>query len=122
MTVSEISMVVPAESRFVSTLRVTAASLAAELDFSIDEVEELQMGANELVVLLSELAQDHNVDTLSLTYLVGEDSIELRGNVAAETGDVSLLDDISRQILDAVVDEYSFTGNTAQLIKRRVAR
>ena len=115
-------MVVPAESRFVSTLRVTAASLAAELDFSIDEVEELQMGANELVVLLSELAQDHNVDTLSLTYLVGEDSIELRGNVAAETGDVSLLDDISRQILDAVVDEYSFTGNTAQLIKRRVAR
>ena len=37
----EIQVVIPAESRFVALTRVAAASLAADLDFTVDEIEDL---------------------------------------------------------------------------------
>ena len=120
MPASELTLVMPAESRFVSTARVTAASLAAELDFSIDEIEELRMGANELVVILSELANDNGITTLELRYVVGDGVIEIHGRVPA-VGDIdgAEADVLACQILDAVVDSYSFEGPAAHIVKRR---
>lgn len=119
MPASELTMVMPADSRFISTARVTAASLAAELDFSIDEIEELRMGANELVALLTEFANDNGVETVNLRYVVDGYTIELHGRVAAPPGTGAEPDVLARQILDAVVDSYSFDGPSAHIIKRR---
>lgn len=115
-------MVMPADSRFISTARVTAASLAAELDFTIDEIEELRMGANELIALLTEFARDHDVDTLELRYVISDDGIELHGRVNAPDGAATEPDLLATQILDAVVDSYGFDGPAAHLVKRRAAR
>ena len=122
MTASELTLVMPAESRFISTARITAASLAAELDFSIDEIEELRMGANELVAILTELATDNDIATLELRYVVDDGVIEIHGRVPA-VGDIDAAeaDILARQILEAVVDSYSFDGPTAHIIKRRAA-
>ncbi len=121
MPASELTLVMPADSRFISTARVTAASLAAELDFSIDEIEELRMGANELIALLTEFANDHDVDTVDLRYIVSDQAIELHGRVAVTNGASATPDILARQILDAVVDSYAFDGSSAHLIKRRAA-
>lgn len=121
MSASELTLVMPADSRFISTARITAASLAAELDFSIDEIEELRMGANELVALLTEFAHEHQVATVDLRYVVNEHTIELHGTVSAPAGAGVTLDILAKQILDAVVDSYSFEGTSAHLIKRRAA-
>lgn len=121
MSASELNLVMPADSRFISTARITAASLAAELDFSIDEIEELRMGANELVALLTEFANEHDVATVDLRYVVNDHSIELHGTVDAPGGAGASPDILAKQILDAVVDSYGFDGASAHLIKRRAA-
>lgn len=121
MPASELTLVMPAESRFISTARITAASLAAELDFSIDEIEELRMGANELVALLTEFAHEHDVPTVDLRYVVDEHTIELHGRVEAPNGAAAEPDILAKQILDAVVDSYGFDGATAHIVKRRAA-
>ncbi len=143
MTVAEIIMTMPAESRFVATARVTAASLAAELDFAVDRIEALQAGANELVSLLIEWADDHGGDRIELTYGASADSLSITARVldpagtrsaadgpeadAPEAEDpdaddpVGALDDLTRQILDAVVDEFDFGPGRGRIVKLRAA-
>jgi len=119
MSSSEITMVIPAESRFISTARVTAASLAAELDYSVDAIEQLRMGANELIVLLTELAEDNAVPSVTVHFVVDDDSIEMRGRVDTDVSLDSEVDELARRILDASVDEYGFEGNSGRILKRR---
>lgn len=121
-TATELTLTMPAESRFISTARITAASLAAELDFSIDEIEELRMGANELIALLTDFAEDHDVTSIDLRYVVEHDCIELHGSVDAPAGATAEPDILATQILDSVVDSYGFDGASAHLVKRRAAR
>ena len=123
MTSSEISMSIPAESRFVALARVAAASLAAELDFTIDEIEELRVGANELVAILIETAEDQAVPNVDLRFLIGSGTIELWGSVpgADSPGTDDPLDYLTTQILDAVVDEHQVGPSSGHIIKRRAS-
>lgn len=118
-----ISVRIPADSRFVATTRVIAASVAAELDFSIDEIEELRVGANEIVTIVLEWAEDNGGEAIDLTYTLGEGQLELAVAVADRAGDGagSELDPLARQILGAVVDEFEVTGSGAWLLKRRIS-
>src|ERR1700712_2011997 len=43
---------VPADVAFVSTLRLTAASLAARCDLTIDDIEDLRLAVDEACALL----------------------------------------------------------------------
>jgi len=43
---------VPADSAFVSVLRTTSAGLAARLDFTIDDIEDLRMAVGEASALV----------------------------------------------------------------------
>lgn len=43
---------VPADSGYVATLRLTAASLAARCDLTIDEIEDLRLAVDEACALL----------------------------------------------------------------------
>lgn len=133
MSAAKIVMVLPAESRFVATARVTAAAIAAELDFGVDRIEALQAGANELVSLLIEWADDHGGERIELTYAAGDDALSVEGRVldaaqptpgagdaaAAEAADP--LDDLTRQILAAVVDEFDFGPGRGRIVKLRAA-
>ena len=42
----------PADSAYVSVLRTTAASLAARLDFTLDDIEDLRMAVGEASALV----------------------------------------------------------------------
>lgn len=122
MSHAEIAMTIPAESRFVSTARVTAANLAAELDFSIDEIEELRMGANEVVSLLIEFAQDNGRSEVQLRYVVDDAGIEVIGSVVdAVNGAALAIDFLAEQILDSVVDAYEVAPASVRLVKRRAS-
>ncbi len=124
---TEILVTIPAHSRFVALVRVTAASLAAELDFTVDEIADVRVGADELTALLIEWAEDHGRETIQLRYLLTDDCLELEGD--AGPGDalggaepVSLgdgLDHITEQILSAVVDTYVIDKGYGRILKRR---
>lgn len=122
MTASnEISVTMPIDSRFVATSRVVAASVAAELDFTVDEIEDLRVGANEIVTFLLEWAEDHGGECVRIRYSVADGRIDIVAEVeGADAGDAGdELDPLARQILGAVVDEYSINGSSAHITKLR---
>jgi serine/threonine-protein kinase RsbW len=47
-----VSMTVPADVVYVSTLRLTAASLAARCDLTVDDIEDLRLAVDEACALL----------------------------------------------------------------------
>lgn len=119
MTTAEITVTIPADSRFIAMARVTAASLGAELGFSIDDLEELRTGANELVALLVEWAQDHGAATVDLRYELADGSLEMHASAdAASESSTEPLDPLTRQILDAVTDSWELDGGRGVIRKR----
>lgn len=103
----------PLDSRYVSTLRVLAASLAADAGFTVDEIEDLRLATSEVFSLMMAAHAQHGRVTTS--FLLGPDSItmELSGDGAAAQPD-----ELARSILAAVVDSYRFDATTVTLTKR----
>lgn len=122
MTDAVISMTLPAESRFVATVRVTTASLAAELDFTVDEIEELRVGVNELMALAVEWVEDHGGDTVALEFRIEADALHVEasaGGASDSAGEHDSLDVLTAQILSGVVDEHEVLGGWGRITKRR---
>jgi serine/threonine-protein kinase RsbW len=120
MSQPEVRVTIPAQSRFISLIRVTAAGIAAELDFTVDEIEEWKVGADELISMLIEAAEDHDVGEVELRFEIGDDTVTMHGHVDVESADLdSSLDALTRQILEAVVDTYSIAANAGYITKRR---
>ncbi len=123
---ADVVLRVPAEHRFVAVTRVAAASLAVELDFDVDQIEELRIGVNELVSLLVE--HSTNGSQLELTYSIHADRLEVSGRLehgspASDLDPASDLeiDELARQILEVVVDSYRCDGASFWLSKHRLA-
>lgn len=118
MPASEILVTVPSDSRFVALTRVMGASLAAELDFSIDDIEELRVGVDELVSALLELTPATE-ESLELRFRLDGDTIEVTGRAPTETDAGTVVDPLSTRILEAVADEYRLGAGEVMLRKRR---
>lgn len=78
---TEVEVRMPADSAFVSVLRTTTAGLAARLDFTIDEIEDLRIAVGEAIaMLLPEAADDAD---LTCTFRLATGRIEVTAAVAA---------------------------------------
>lgn len=122
MAAAEISLRLPADSRYVATARVTTTSLAAEFDHAIDWIEELRVAVNELVATLVEWAEDHRADTLDLTFRLDDERFEVVGVVVTadtEPGAEETLDALTAEILSKVTDEFEIAGGRGRLLKQR---
>lgn len=125
MDKSEIVVMIPAQSRFVALSRVMAASLAHELDFTIDEIEDIRSGADELMSLMIEWAEDHGIGEVEVRYRLTRDTLEVIAGAGSVDGDSRPaaesppLDDITRMILDAVVDDFEIGAGRGWIVKRR---
>lgn len=53
---SEVEVVVPAEGAYVSVVRMTTAGLAARLDFTLDDIEDLRIAVGEACSIALEFA------------------------------------------------------------------
>lgn len=122
MTDAEIRVTLPAQSRYVALARMTAAGLGADLEFNVDEIDELRVGADEVVALVIEWAEDHSVDTVELVYRIGDAHLELTvaadGHGDGDAGDPEL-DVLTARILEAVVDEHDLAPGRARIVKHR---
>jgi serine/threonine-protein kinase RsbW len=54
---ADVELRLPADSAFVSVLRTTSAGLAARLDFTLDDIEDLRMAVGEASALVLPEAQ-----------------------------------------------------------------
>jgi serine/threonine-protein kinase RsbW len=107
MSVAEPEIVrlsIPAALEFVRIARLTASGVASRLGFDVDEVEDLRVAIDELSSVLVEAATGRDLD---LVFTTRSDGIEMEGRVGYASGAELPIEDLTRQILAAVVDEYS---------------
>ncbi|MCB0966576.1 MAG: hypothetical protein KDB37_07040 [Ilumatobacter sp.] len=110
---------IPLHTRHASTVRAVAAAVCADLGFSVDAIDDLRLGVNEAVALLSDV--DAGPDArLKISFEAGEGVVTVRCSRRGVDEELHTddLDVIARRILDAVVDDYGITGGVFTVVKR----
>jgi serine/threonine-protein kinase RsbW len=114
---------VPLASRYASTVRAVAASVGAELGFSVDDIDDLRLGVNEAVSILSDV-DDAAGARLHIRFESGGGAVTVRCSRRGVDEPVveDDIDVLARRILDAVVDEYSVdSAGQITVVKRSAA-
>jgi serine/threonine-protein kinase RsbW len=88
----------PAEPAYLAVLRTTTASLAARLDFTIDEIEDLRIAVDEACGLL--LADSHPRAELTSVFELSDDTIQV--TVSTEHGRAPSRDTFAWAVLSAL--------------------
>ena len=121
-----VRLVIPAEPGFLRLARLTAAAVASRMGFTFDEVEDLRIAVDELCYFL--LGGKGPSGSITLTCSIRSEGLEVTGEgewPPEAVGGVgqAALPELSRRILDSVVDEYECNGSAAaprfRLVKRR---
>lgn len=119
-TSRDVHLVVPASAEYLRLVRLTAAGLASRMGFTFDEVEDLRIAVDELCFLL--VGDGEMERTMELRYSSGEGSICIEGYTRLP-GALPEPNELSVQILSALVDEHEVVGHGGEvrfrLLKRR---
>ena len=119
MTVSDgdgpiqITLTLPTRPEHIRLARLVASGLVAQLDYGLDDVEDLRIAVDELCFhLLGDTDDEVTLDesrTMDLIYSAEADSITITGRTGL-SGAVPEASELSEQILDALVDEHEVSG------------
>jgi serine/threonine-protein kinase RsbW len=100
-----IELTFPASSKFVRLSRLAAASVAAELDFDVESVDDLRIAVDEAVTLLLSGAHE---GTVALRFLPSSAGLVVDGRCDDATVEQLELSDLVEAILSATTDEHRF--------------
>ncbi len=108
MTGETIRLTVPAALEYVRIVRLTASGVASRLGFDVEEIEDLRVAVDELASLVVESADGGD---LSVQFAVQDNALRIEGEavLAAGRADNARVDDLTAQILAAVVDEWDLS-------------
>jgi hypothetical protein len=112
---------VPAEYSFASTVRLVAASLAADGNFSVDDVDDLRLAVNEVfasaVVALEHASGSAPSGRIKVSYRSLPVGIDVE--VTALPGTPIVLDELAESIIKSAVDEFTVDSTTVSFRKRQ---
>ncbi|MER7504041.1 anti-sigma factor [Nonomuraea pusilla] len=98
-----VSIRLPAASAYLSVLRTATAGLAARLDFTLDEIEDLRIAVDEAcAMLLSEAVP--GTDLVAEFELTGQE-MQVRVEVATVGSSAPKRDDFAWMVLTALADD-----------------
>lgn len=102
-----VSITIPAQPAYVQVIRLIAAGLAARLSFTIEDIEDLKIGVDELTAYLT--GTQGREGTLEVKFGVADERIEISGTgrFTTEYKIRTDLTDFSRMILETVADSAS---------------
>lgn len=100
----EVLLTVPALPEFLRVARVTASGLASRLGFSLDDVDDLRLALDELCFTL--IDRPLSAEELSLRYVLDGPTLTIHGTSATGPSAPVALNELSRQILTALVDDH----------------
>lgn len=106
----------PATPRYLSAARVVATSLGAESGLSIDDLEDLRLGVNELVSVLVE-SGDEPGDRIELEFESAGSSVTVRGHRSGAWTGPMAVDELTARIVEAVADHHEINGSSFSLTK-----
>lgn len=99
----DVELRLPAESAYVAVLRMTTAGLAARLDFTLDDIEDLRMAVGEACALVLENA-DHGGD-LHAAFDLSDGSIRVSVSADSLSEADPDIDSFGWQVLTALTSE-----------------
>lgn len=118
-----VELTIPAQARFLSAARLVASSLASDLDFSVDDIDELRIAVDEALTVLIDAAPA--TSAVRVVFSLGAGSagepgqLQIEGRIEDGPG-VSVepqADGLVRRILHAVTDSYEFASGRFELVK-----
>jgi len=99
-TADYVQVRMPAESAYLSVLRTAAAGLAARLDFTLDEIEDLRIAIDEACAML--LAQAIPGTSLECVFELGTDVVTITVSVTAAQAAAPARDTFAWTVLSAL--------------------
>ena len=102
-----VAITVPASPAYIAVVRLVAAGLASRLGFTIDEIEDLKIGVDELSAYLT--GAQGREGSIEVRFNIEGERIEIQGtgNLAPGQKVRTDLTEFSRMILSTVADEAS---------------
>ena len=95
----------PADSAYVAVLRIATAGLAARLDFTLDDIEDLRMAVGEASAMLLDRARPGG--QLIATYHLGAGRIDVRVSVDAVHPTLPDTDSFAWQVLTTTASDVT---------------
>jgi serine/threonine-protein kinase RsbW len=99
-----IRLAIPADFRYLRVARVTAAAIAADLDFSVQDIDDVRVAVDELSALLIEDASEGA--ELEICFTVGDPGLAVDGRVTGGSSEAAELHPVAAELLALVVDRY----------------
>ena len=95
-----VTIEMPAEGAYLSVLRTATAGLAARLDFTLDEIEDLRIAVDEACGML--LGQAAGGATLECDFTLGEDQISIAVSARSQQPRTPARDTFAWTVLSAL--------------------
>ncbi len=123
---SVVSVTIPAAASYVRIVRLVVSSMAADMGFDIDEVEDLRMVADELVSAVIAAVAPGNTVRISISETNSALTFEVVGPMfdpLMSIEDVqACLDPLATQIVAAVVQSFSIETLGSEVCAKCLSR
>ncbi len=106
-----IELTFPASSRFVRLSRMAVATVAAELNFDVEAVDDVRIAVDELVSLLVQQAEGA---TVTLAFRPTQDSLSVEGHCRGRQLASIDMPDLVEAILSATTDHHQLDTSAEQ--------
>lgn len=112
-----VTLQIPAATKHIRVARTVAASIAADLDFSADRIEELRIAVDEIVSLLVEAAPGGKVE---ISFQIVDDT-RIEMNASIPGGSVIEVPPLTAQIIRAVADDVRIEDHSGWFCMQNVS-
>jgi serine/threonine-protein kinase RsbW len=119
-TQDQVTVRLPAEGAYLSVLRTATAGLAARLDFTLDEIEDLRIAVDEACAML--LSQAVPGATLECAFTLGHDVMTIAVSAACLEPQPPASDTFAWTVLTALagnVDAHVGPGDLLTIVLRK---
>jgi len=114
----DISLRFPASLEYIRLARLVASGLAAQMNFALDDIEDLRIAVDELCSALVEAAANRT-STVTVSFRIEGQQIHMEADVpTAASNGAYVIDDISAHILRAAVDRHELEQAAERLVAR----
>ena len=105
-------LVVPADPSFLRVARLVVSSLAADLNFGIDDIENVRIVTDELLSAL--ISATEGESRLHIIFTTSDGSVTMNASISGMQTSVAL-DPLAEQIVSSLVDDYELRSETGEI-------